>query len=739
MSFARAKEHIRAEQRRFRRAKSGQSWQARELPQFYYLSNFNSFLADVHARHFDLMGADELGFISAFHDLPKPAQCTYVRMANRRGYVFDRDKFNYEEIEAQDAAFSRLHDADFAEAIGAPLFRDWLCALPKPELTLMMADNLCESLFRKSWKKDRLVDIANTHIDPADAYVPERFVGQGQRDVLEYLLFLYFGKIENNLQALTHRDLGLIRMPDADNRAAPYDCMEDAKTAYFYARALHNFRHGTDHDTRVLIEGANDWPEPTCERSTRHRDKLLQKLGGWSERVGDTDNALALYGRSDAALCNERVVRIRWSRDEDDDRSWCKSRLEAMIENPCADGEADFASDFYARKFQKKRTSAATDLLRSATTLTLDEAFRNQPERAALKHYQAKGLTAFRTENVPWRNLFGLLFWDLLHDGQGNPGRLPPKLRAGVFYAEHREEIERRLQRLDSPNAVILDLLRTLSMHYGEDSALVHWGSRSLERIQSLITYAPRGGIAALLRQMATDWRGTKDGFPDLMLIDDGRVRFVEVKTAGDAIRRNQLTRLRQLTAAGFPVQIVKVRWAVDPDQPYVVVDVETTGGRPGLHRLTEIGAVKMIGGEVVGEYQTLLNPQRSIPPNITRITNITNDMVAGAPRFVEVAESFREFMGDAIFAAHNVNFDYGFISAEFEMIDQRFRHPKICTCASMRRLYPGHRSYSLKNLCRDFDIELLSHHRALCDAQAAAELLKLVNEKRMELAGQDD
>jgi DNA polymerase-3 subunit epsilon len=65
-------------------------------------------------------------------------------------------------------------------------------------------------------------------------------------------------------------------------------------------------------------------------------------------------------------------------------------------------------------------------------------------------------------------------------------------------------------------------------------------------------------------------------------------------------------------------------------------------------------------------------------------------------------------------------------------MVDRRFRHAKICTCASMRKLYPGHSSYSLKNLCRDYNIDLTSHHRALCDAKAAAGLLKLINEKRL-------
>jgi DNA polymerase-3 subunit epsilon len=174
------------------------------------------------------------------------------------------------------------------------------------------------------------------------------------------------------------------------------------------------------------------------------------------------------------------------------------------------------------------------------------------------------------------------------------------------------------------------------------------------------------------------------------------------------------------------------VRWVLDPEQDYVVADVETTGGRAENHRVTEIGAVKVRGGRVVDSFQTLLNPQRSIPPNIVRLTGISPAMVAKAPCFADVADEFEAFMNGAIFVAHNVEFDYGFIAAEFARIGRSFRYPKLCTCSSMRRLYPGHRSYSLASLCRAYDIPLNQHHRALCDAEAAAELLLLINEKRI-------
>jgi len=370
--------------------------------------------------------------------------------------------------------------------------------------------------------------------------------------------------------------------------------------------------------------------------------------------------------------------------------------------------------------------------LREAEILQLDEAFRNQPERAAMQHFREQGLICKRTENEPWRNLFGLLFWDELYRN-GSAHDFPRALKSGEFYEQNKDRIESKLKDLNTPHLVMIQLLKTLTKHYGTYQSIIHWRSRSLDRLQAMIETSPKGALAAILRLMAKDWDSTKDGFPDLMVIEDGICRFVEIKATGDVIRRNQLTRIRQLRAASFKAEILQVRWTVDPNQTYVVVDVETTGGRSGLHRVTEIGAVKVRGGEVIDEWSSLINPQRSIPANITRITGITQEMVADAPVFADVANSFEAFMGDAIFAAHNVNFDYGFISAEFQMVDKRFRHPKICTCSSMRKLYPGHVSYSLKNLCREFHIDLKSHHRALCDAKAAAELLFLVNEKRLE------
>jgi DNA polymerase III subunit epsilon len=154
------------------------------------------------------------------------------------------------------------------------------------------------------------------------------------------------------------------------------------------------------------------------------------------------------------------------------------------------------------------------------------------------------------------------------------------------------------------------------------------------------------------------------------------------------------------------------------------------TGGWAAGDRITEIGAVKVRNHLVIDEWHSLVNPQRSIPAKITQITGITNEMVRDAPVFTEIADSFMQFMGDGIFVAHNVNFDYGFVGYEYQRLERRFRFPKLCTVAGMRRRYPGHKSYVLGKLCEIFNIALETHHRALCDARATSHLLNLIMQR---------
>jgi len=143
--------------------------------------------------------------------------------------------------------------------------------------------------------------------------------------------------------------------------------------------------------------------------------------------------------------------------------------------------------------------------------------------------------------------------------------------------------------------------------------------------------------------------------------------------------------------------------------------------------KITEIGIVLYDGEKVIDKYQTLVNPGRSIPSEITRITGITNEMVADAPKFFEVAKKVVEMTEGAIFVAHNVRFDYSFLKEEFGSLGYTFTKRQLCTVRLARKALPGLRSYSLGNLIKHFDIKVDARHRALDDAVATTELLEII------------
>lgn len=153
----------------------------------------------------------------------------------------------------------------------------------------------------------------------------------------------------------------------------------------------------------------------------------------------------------------------------------------------------------------------------------------------------------------------------------------------------------------------------------------------------------------------------------------------------------------------------------------YAIIDIETTGGNPDRNKITEIAIILHDGNNVVDEFSTLINPECSIPYQITQITGITNDMVKDAPPFYEVAKKIVEMTEGAVFVAHNVNFDYGFIRAAFRDLGFPYTRKTLCTVRMSRVAFPGFKSYSLGNLCSSLGITLNNRHRALGDAKATA------------------
>lgn len=161
----------------------------------------------------------------------------------------------------------------------------------------------------------------------------------------------------------------------------------------------------------------------------------------------------------------------------------------------------------------------------------------------------------------------------------------------------------------------------------------------------------------------------------------------------------------------------------------YAIIDVETTGGTARHERITEIAVVLHDGERVVDTFSTLINPERSIPWSITRLTGISDAMVADAPKFYEVAKRIVEITEGAVFVAHNVTFDYGFVKEEFARLGYVFSRKQLCTVRMSRKAFPGLRSYSLSSLKQHFGIQSDRAHRALDDTLATVQVFERILE----------
>ncbi|PKO86868.1 MAG: ethanolamine utilization protein [Betaproteobacteria bacterium HGW-Betaproteobacteria-12] len=152
--------------------------------------------------------------------------------------------------------------------------------------------------------------------------------------------------------------------------------------------------------------------------------------------------------------------------------------------------------------------------------------------------------------------------------------------------------------------------------------------------------------------------------------------------------------------------------------RPLAFVDLETTGATATVDRITEIGIIEVDADGAVREWQQLVNPGVRIPPFIEQLTGISNEMVAAAPPFEQVAADTLRRLEGRLFIAHNARFDYSFLKNEFKRLGVTFRAPVLCTVKLSRTLFPEHKRHNLDSLIERHGLAAEARHRALADAQ---------------------
>lgn len=164
------------------------------------------------------------------------------------------------------------------------------------------------------------------------------------------------------------------------------------------------------------------------------------------------------------------------------------------------------------------------------------------------------------------------------------------------------------------------------------------------------------------------------------------------------------------------------VRWLPD----MVILDIETTGGSHLYDRITEIALVRIENGEIADRWQSLVNPERSIPLSITHLTGISDAMVKDAPTFADIAATLYQYLEGMTLAAHNVRFDYGFLKAEYQRINATLKLKTLCTVKLSRRLFPDHKGHGLDAIMRRHGLTTQVRHRAMGDVTLVLDYLEV-------------
>ncbi|MDR7305366.1 exonuclease domain-containing protein [Rhodoferax saidenbachensis] len=158
----------------------------------------------------------------------------------------------------------------------------------------------------------------------------------------------------------------------------------------------------------------------------------------------------------------------------------------------------------------------------------------------------------------------------------------------------------------------------------------------------------------------------------------------------------------------------------------FVMLDLETTGGSAVRDRITEIAAVRVENGVEVDRWSTLVNPGVSIPSFIQSLTGITDAMVEDAPTFAQVAPRLLELLDGAVFVAHNVGFDHGFVVNELARLEKPLKVERLCTVRLSRKLYPQHKGHGLDAIMQRHGLRTLARHRAMGDVEVVLQWLQL-------------
>ncbi|MFZ5937906.1 VRR-NUC domain-containing protein [Pseudomonas sp. HS6-2] len=536
----------------------------------YYLHNFRQVLVWVESRYADLLDEQELAFLHAFAELAQPTQALMVRMVMRKGELFRCDRLDYSEIGDSMAALQPLLALGWVREPEALSLDQLFALLRKDELALGFAGQLSRP---RAAKGDLLEQLRPLALAPRPlrewfAQAPVAIVQWCLQPLCDRMRLLFFGNLYQDWSDFVLADLGLLRFEQVpfspDSRALQQRSeVDQAMTLHQCAERL---ELGEDPASILATLAGLRIDNPWLAR--RH-GRLLFAVGQQCERLGDWDQALAVYARSCHAQARIRQVRV-YERSE----RWPQAHalaleLAAAPANALEVQALERMLPRLARKLggpvQRRRRTPVLELIelelpREQAALGVEEAVRQYLAQA--------GGPAHYVENTLFNSLFGLLCWEAVFAPvQGaffNPFQAAPQdLHDSDFQQRRAAPFAACLGRLDegTHRQAILDCY---TAKQGLQSPFVFWPMLSEALLDQALACLPAEHLKQCFLRLLQDIRNNRAGMPDLIQFwpEQQRYRMVEVKGPGDRLQDNQLRWLEFCAEHGLPVAVCHVRWS---------------------------------------------------------------------------------------------------------------------------------------------------------------------------------
>jgi hypothetical protein len=537
----------------------------------YYWDYYQFVLRYIKKHYEHLLIAAEIDFFNQFEHLSKPAQCLYLRLCSRSTTWFQIDKITYTEIESIPEALAELMAVGFMSSYNLPHFTaDLLQVLPK-DTCLRVARQLFPDLkLTQAYSKAALVDllVAQTHVDILDL---QRFVAPANKDLYARSTFLFFGNRHRDLTEFVVRDLGHRQFVDvSEEELLPYFSTRqeiDQKWAIsVWKEWFWGMTDQSDSAEQIWqsfqVEMLPLLPELT-ELAIPSFEKLIFQVGRYLERQSNLDLALQVYAYAGSVNALERRVRILAKLKRLEEAIyWAEFGCE-YVDNPA---ELHFFQDFLAKQASKKNIKKVTSSLKEAEIIEIDIHWQGSVEQGVVDYFEQQGYYAVFSENRLWKNILGLLMWEILFEekktGYHHPFQYAPSHYGHVDFATMSQAaFEQRLAVLQSTGDALQFMREVGEAQQGKLNPLVDWFSLDWVFIEKALYVINPDALGHVLTYMWNHLATHSKGFPDLFLEKAGAYYFIEVKSPNDHLSAIQYFWHDFFRQVGIPFRLIRVHW----------------------------------------------------------------------------------------------------------------------------------------------------------------------------------